>query len=782
MDEPTAVFRTPTTRTPPRAPQAADSASLTDAEGAADAESSADAAQGDTATDKPSGPELSDAKPSDDEPSDAAESGSGSGSGNRELRDAVAAWVSAEDAEEAEASDAAGASDPDRSTDGEAEPDAPKASEAAPAAKAEAKADDAASTTDAAGHADLDSDAEAATAASSAETPEADQADEADGDARPAVAVDQPTAVFRTQPPKSDRPTDADPDDKAPDDKADGEDPKGEGQAAKARTAEADAEKDAGGTDAPSSPTPKPDAASGVAADAGDGDADDAPPAVERTSQFVPLRSADDVRSAKPAVPPPGPPVKPAPADAGTPDAKAAGAATSDGDQAAGALPEVERTRQQPLPPGPGERPLDLLAQLTNKPAPPETPIRTLVRRVKIWTPLLLLLVIVFVAAQLLRPLPEPSLDLTAQSSHTFDGGKPDVAWPGSGQAAMEIDGLGSLGTSGEQKPVPIASVAKAMTAYLMLREHPMKAGEDGASIPVDKQAEEDAGLSQQGESTVDVKEGETLTEAEALNALMIASANNVARLVARWDSGSEKAFVEKMNKTAEELGMKNTTYTDPSGLLKETVSTAADQVKLGKAAMKLDAFRASVAQPSYDDRNGRNQSNWNQLVPYNGTIGIKTGTTTAAGGNLLFAAEKEVGGTKQLIIGAVLSQPPAGPGNSILEGALSAGRNLISSAGELLTAETIVKKGDVVGQVDDGLGGRTPVVATKDVTAVGWSGLEVELALTSGDETIPGEAASGTRVGTLTVGAGPGQVKVPVALAADLTEPGTGARITRIL
>lgn len=501
---------------------------------------------------------------------------------------------------------------------------------------------------------------------------------------------------------------------------------------------------------------------------------------VEQTSRFVPLRSPDDPQPTPPPsppasvpLPPAGPPAPPPAPPAGPPAGPPAPAGPPDGPPVA----EAERTRQQPLPPVPGQRPLDLLAELTNKPAPLETPMRTLVRRVKIWTPLLGLLVLLVIGAQLLRPLPEPELKLTAQPSHTFDGSKPAISWPTSGQAALEVDGLGSLGTSGEQKPVPIASVAKTMTAYIMLRDHPMKAGSEGKKIKVDKQAEEDAGLSAQGESTVDVQEGETLTQQEALNAVMIASANNVARLVARWHSKTEAEFVKKMNETADELGMKNTTYTDPSGLRKETVSTAEDQVKLGKAAMKHEAFRESVRLSSYKDRNGKQQNNWNRLVPEYGTVGIKTGTTTAAGGNLLFAAEKEVGGTKQMIIGAVLSQhqPP------IIDSVLAAGKDLILSAQDALESEVIIKKGTVVGAVDDQLGGSTPLVATRDVTAVGWPGLKVELGLEAGKKGVPSTADPGTRVGEVTVGKGLGQVKVPVALDDELTEPGTGARLTRV-
>src|SRR5690606_13177926 len=196
------------------------------------------------------------------------------------------------------------------------------------------------------------------------------------------------------------------------------------------------------------------------------------------------------------------------------------------------------------------------------------------------------------------------------------EGGKVDIPWPADGQAALDVQGIGSFGSSGEQKPVPIASVAKVMTAYVILRDHPLKSGAQGPMIKIDEPAEKQSDAGQ--ESTVDVTAGDEISQREALESILIASANNVARLLARWDAGSEKAFVEKMNAAAEDLGMTNTTYTDPSGLNNTTVSTAVDQVKLGKAAMKQPAFREVAAMMSYDDYKGVNHSNWNQLVGHN--------------------------------------------------------------------------------------------------------------------------------------------------------------------
>ncbi|WP_016906587.1 D-alanyl-D-alanine carboxypeptidase [Streptomyces xiaopingdaonensis] len=535
-----------------------------------------------------------------------------------------------------------------------------------------------------------------------------------------------------------------------------------------------DAKDESGKRDEPNKSQEKQESSPG-----GEKKPDGAESEAERTSQFVPLKSLDDsAREAKAVPPPPSVPPKPAgPPPSSPPEGtKVPGEEPGARPPEPGALPaegEAERTRQQPAP---EPQPLDLLAQLTNTPPPPETPLRTAVRRVKIWTPLVLLLAVVFVVVQAVRPLPDASLELTAAKTYTFEGDEPAMPWPSEGQAVVDVSGLGSFGTHGEQKPVPIASVAKVMTAYVILRDHPVKKGK-GAVIPVDRKAEEDAGLSAQNESTVEVEEGDKITQREALDAIMIASANNVARLLARWDAGSEKAFVKKMNEAAKDLGMENTTYTDPSGLKVETVSTAEDQVKLGKKVMENPLFREVVRQPQYTDAKGEVQPNWNKLVPLDGVVGIKTGTTTRAGGNLLFAAEKEVGGTTQLVVGAVLGQYKP----SILDTVLAESKKLIDTAQDSLESVKVLEKGETVGYVDDRLGGKTPVVVAKDVEAVGWAGLKVRLDLDAAKDGVPHEASAGDRVGELTAGEGPGQVKVPVVLKEDLTEPGFGSKLTHL-
>ncbi|MEV6885756.1 D-alanyl-D-alanine carboxypeptidase [Streptomyces sp. NPDC051135] len=608
--------------------------------------------------------------------------------------------------------------------------------------------------------ADADPDAPADSSAAPASD---SAADEGEGEAGSEPQVDQPTAVFKAPRPAVDQPTtmlklgDAA-------SAAGRTGPSATGKTGPGATGKADPNA-TGKTGAGATGKTGP----GAAGKTGAGDAD--PGAAERTSKFVALRNPDDPATRRP----PQAPQAPKSPGAAPEEAPAAARTPRTGVTAPVSHVGPDRTTQQPLPPKP---PLDLLAELTNTPPPPETPLRTTVRRVKIWTPLVILLVIIIGIVQSMRPLPAPTLDLTAKDSFTFEGGKPEMPWPSSGQAALDVQGIGTFGSSGDQKPVPIASVAKVMTAYVILRDHPLKSGAEGPKIKIDQAAEEQSEAGD--ESTVHVYAGDSISQREALKAILIASANNVARLLARWDSGSEKGFVEKMNAAAKDLGMTNTTYTDPSGLNNTTVSTAVDQVKLAKEAMKAPAFREVAAMMSYDDYKGTNHGNWNQLVGHNDVVGIKTGTTTSALGNLVFAAKKEVGGETRTVVGAVVRQP-ATADKGILAAALDAGDQLIRAAQGTLKSSTIIEKGSVVGYVDDGLGGRTPVVATQDVKAVGWGGLTVKLTFDA-DE-VPHTAKAGTKVGTLTVGDGgtSGAVKVPVALRDDLAEPGFSDKLTRL-
>jgi D-alanyl-D-alanine carboxypeptidase (penicillin-binding protein 5/6) len=318
--------------------------------------------------------------------------------------------------------------------------------------------------------------------------------------------------------------------------------------------------------------------------------------------------------------------------------------------------------------------------------------------------------------------------------SFTIPGASPALAWPGIGQAAVEVEGVGMLGTSGDTNTAePIASVAKTMTAYLILKHHPLADGESGPTMTVTA-AEAAAYGSEvkEGQSVVKVKAGEQLSERDALEALLLASAGNVAKVLARWDAGSVSAFVTEMNQTAARFGMTHTTYTDPSGLDPGTESTAADQIKLGRIVLQSAAFRKLVAEQSASVPVEGKITNYNTLLGRYGVIGIKTGSTSQAGGCLLFAATVTVGGRTVTLIGTVLGQRLSS-GDDILAETLVAAGKLILSSEKALVAATIAVPGKQLAVLHkDGTADLRLGVASA-LTVVGWPDLTYRLSV-SGD------------------------------------------------
>jgi D-alanyl-D-alanine carboxypeptidase (penicillin-binding protein 5/6) len=252
------------------------------------------------------------------------------------------------------------------------------------------------------------------------------------------------------------------------------------------------------------------------------------------------------------------------------------------------------------------------------------------------------------------------------------------LAWPREGEAAVAVSGFGSLGTSGGDAPVPIASLAKVMTAYLVLRDNPLQAGQEGFEIEIGAADVDDLQRRLElNQSVVAVEAGELLSERDALEALLLPSANNVAALLAIHEAGSIEAFVAEMNEAAAELGMAATLYTDPSGFEDTTVSTAADQLKIGRAAMADPTFAEIVAMPSAWVPVAGEVANFNELVGREGFVGIKTGSDQAAGGCLLFAKRIVGGGRTRTVLGAVLGQHQG----EFVQAALASARSLAVSA-----------------------------------------------------------------------------------------------------
>jgi serine-type D-Ala-D-Ala carboxypeptidase (penicillin-binding protein 5/6) len=246
--------------------------------------------------------------------------------------------------------------------------------------------------------------------------------------------------------------------------------------------------------------------------------------------------------------------------------------------------------------------------------------------------------------------------------------------WPQRGQGAYVL-GNGRPAVSPHEQPVPIASLAKVMTAYLVLKHYPLQGADDGRRFTVSQSDVMDTERRhREDQSIVDVRAGEQLTERDALMAILLPSANNIAVLVARQVDGSVASFVAEMNATAHALGMSHTTYTDPSGFDEHTVSTALDQLRLAQVVADNDTLAAMMATRSYSLPVAGKVTNTNALVGQDGFVGMKTGSDDAAGGCFMFRSWRHLGTGNVPLTGVVLGQQ----GHNLITAGLYAAKQLV--------------------------------------------------------------------------------------------------------
>ncbi len=387
--------------------------------------------------------------------------------------------------------------------------------------------------------------------------------------------------------------------------------------------------------------------------------------------------------------------------------------------------------------------------------------------------------VVVVVAAvvgvQWFRSVPSPTY-APSLATVRVAGQRPALPWPQTGEAALAVDGVGSFGSVGSTQALPIASITKVMTAYVVLHDHPLATGASGPDLTVNAFDVYDYRLSlSQKQSVVAVKAGEQVSERQALEAMLVPSGNNFARMLAAWDAGSISAFVAKMNADARALGLSSTHFAGPSGFSSGSVSNAVDLVKLGEAAMRIPAFAHIVAMPQVTLPVAGLLYNYDAVLGQDGIVGIKTGTNATSGGCFLFAADPTVGGRTVHLVGAVLGQGGVSP----ITTALDAGRALAKAASADLRQDTVVADGTVVGHVTTAWNSSVAAVAGGTVRMVGWPGLPVHVVE---HVSVPsGPVRSGERIGSLVVEHGGTTTSVPVQAAGDLAGPSVSWKLTRL-
>jgi serine-type D-Ala-D-Ala carboxypeptidase (penicillin-binding protein 5/6) len=301
----------------------------------------------------------------------------------------------------------------------------------------------------------------------------------------------------------------------------------------------------------------------------------------------------------------------------------------------------------------------------------------------------------------------------------------------------------------------PIASVTKIMTALLVVERT------DLTDVVTVTEAAASGQVS--GVSGLGLVAGERIRVDELLYALLLQSANDAAEALAEHVSGSGDAFVEDMNARAEELGMTRTMFTSPNGLDDTGYSSAADLVRLTRAAYRSPGFPSVVATRFHTveslDAKPRIVQNRNVLLwLYPGAIGVKTGYTSPAGFCLVGAAQR---GDERLV--AVVLGAPGEP--------FSAAATLLNYGFDAFERRTLLREGERLDDVD--VGGRgVSVSAGGEVLGLIPAGATVSRTVDL-ESHVAFPPARGEEIGIVRVSAG-GRVvgEVPLVVAGVAAPP----------
>lgn len=391
-------------------------------------------------------------------------------------------------------------------------------------------------------------------------------------------------------------------------------------------------------------------------------------------------------------------------------------------------------------------------------------------RRLPYWA-VAVALVAIYAAWCLARPLQQlsPTGSLTPKASPTAS----KLAWPAGAQAAVSIMNSSIMEAHGAQQPIPTASTAKLITALAVLGAKPLTPGQQG---PILTMGPNDVAIynnyvAQDG-SVVQVQNGEQISEYQALQALMLPSANNIADSLAIWAFGSLQDYAQAANQFLESEGIVETHVgKDASGFDPSTTSDARDLVKIGELAMQNPVLAQIVSEPSADGIPVVGTvKNVNFLLGTSGIIGIKTGNTDQAGGVFVSASQTTVNHKQVTIVTAVI-------GAADLWHAMNDSLTLVKSAQANFSTVPVVHAGTVVGSYTLPWGGSVNAVATKDISATVWNGSSLSPKVSL--KKIKTNVAD--HVGTVSLPASQisSQASVPVMLQSTPAKPPISWRLT---
>lgn len=380
-----------------------------------------------------------------------------------------------------------------------------------------------------------------------------------------------------------------------------------------------------------------------------------------------------------------------------------------------------------------------------------------------------ILAIAVYLSMTLLAPL--SATDAVVAKRAVLPGAAAQLAFPSYGGSALGAVGYdGVLAQAGSTSPLPMASITKLVTMMVVLQAKPLADGQEGPSVTMTSADVSlyNRYLAQNG-SISPVRSGLVFTQHELMELSLVRSADNYAASLAVWAYGSMDAYLAAAKSWVAAHQMPSMTITDPTGIDLSDAASAADLLTLGKLALADPVIAGIVSMKSVTIHDVGTLKNTNSLLGSLGIVGIKTGTLTGAGSNLLFASEHKVDGEKVTIVGVVLG----GSTHAIIDADIKV---LMTGVLAGFHEVTLVSKGDTFASYTSRWGQKTTAIAEKSASVVTWS----DTAVTSTATVTPvTTGAKGQDVGTATFTVAGRTIRVPLGLATALTDPGPGWRLS---
>ena len=258
------------------------------------------------------------------------------------------------------------------------------------------------------------------------------------------------------------------------------------------------------------------------------------------------------------------------------------------------------------------------------------------------------------------------------------------------------------------------ASMTKIMSLIIIMEEI------EKGSITLDEVITVSENASKMGGSQIYLEAGEKMTVNDLLKAICVGSANDAVVALAERISGTEEAFVFRMNEEVKKLGLKNTNFENATGLdAKNHYSSAYDMANMARELVRHDKILEYSGIYETYLRQNTNKKFWlvntNKLIKtYDGMDGLKTGYTTEAGYCLTATAKRN----NMRLIGVIMGEETSQKRNQEMSKMLDYGFNMYTVK-EYLTTKS--KVGEL--NIDKATKSKVDVVPTQDVNILNRKG-----------------------------------------------------------